>query len=38
MLDSEEALSWLRKMDIVGVGGAALPPTTGDMLVMEGSK
>jgi hypothetical protein len=36
MLDNEEALSWLRKMDIVGVGGAALPPTTGDMLVKEG--
>jgi acyl-coenzyme A synthetase/AMP-(fatty) acid ligase len=36
MLDSEDALSWLRKMDIVGVGGAALPPTTGDSLVKEG--
>jgi hypothetical protein len=36
MLDSEDALAWLRKMDIVGVGGAALPPTTGDSLVREG--
>jgi acyl-coenzyme A synthetase/AMP-(fatty) acid ligase len=36
MLDSKDALTWLRKMDIVGVGGAALPPTTGDLLVKEG--
>jgi hypothetical protein len=29
-------LRWLRNMDIVGVGGAALPPAVGDKLVSEG--
>ncbi|KAI9705733.1 MAG: putative NRPS-like protein biosynthetic cluster [Bogoriella megaspora] len=36
MASTDEGLQNLRAMDIVGVGGAALPPEIGDTLVKEG--
>lgn len=36
MADDAEGLKWLQKMDIVGVGGAALPEMVGDNLVNQG--
>lgn len=36
MEQEQEALSFLRKMDIVGVGGAALPEEVGHRLVKQG--
>lgn len=36
MMEADERrLSWLKKIDIVGVGGAALPPEVGDRLVEQ---
>lgn len=37
MMEADEAgVAWLRRMDIVGVGGAALPTEVGDRLVKKG--
>lgn len=36
MAEDPHCLSWLKKMGIVGVGGAALPQSIGDRLVSEG--
>ncbi|KAK5941028.1 putative NRPS-like protein biosynthetic cluster [Knufia obscura] len=36
MAADEEGLKWLQKMDLVGVGGAALPAKVGDELVEQG--
>ena len=35
MANDEDGLSWLQKMDMVGVGGAALPAKVGDELVQK---
>jgi hypothetical protein len=34
--EDSDGLAWLKKMEIVGVGGAALPPVVGDRLVSQG--
>ncbi|KAJ9651093.1 hypothetical protein H2198_009627 [Neophaeococcomyces mojaviensis] len=36
MAEDAESLKWLGKMDLVSVGGAALPSEVGDKLVLEG--